>query len=329
MELRKIKISGVGYAVPPRILTNDDLSKMVDTSDEWIRSMTGIVERHIADPGMNNSDFATIAAKNALAMSGIPAEEIDMIIVSTITPDMVFPATACLVQHAIGARHAATFDLEAACSGFIYGISVARQFLATGECKNVLVIASELLSRITDWTDRSTCVLFGDGAGAVILTGTDEGESDILSTVLGGDGKHSDILYLPAGGSRKPASHETVDAREHTMKMNGPETFKLAVTKMNACVKLALKRAGLAATDIDIVIPHQANLRIIEMLRKTLDLPEEKVYVNLQKYGNTSAATIAIALAELVESGRVKRGDIIAMCAFGGGLTWAANILRY
>ncbi len=329
MTLKKTMIRGTGYALPSQIVTNEDLSKRVDTSDEWIRTRTGIEERRIAPPGMNNSDLAIEASRKALDAAGITAEEIDLIIVSTITPDMVFPATACLVQHAIGAKHAATFDLEAACSGFIYGLSVARQYIATGECTNVLVVASEVLSRITDWTDRSTCVLFGDGAGAAILSASDEGDSDFLSFFLGGDGKYGDILNLPAGGSRKPASHETVDAREHTMKMNGPEVFKAAVMKMNHSMRAVLKKAGYESQAIDLVIPHQANLRIIESLRKYLDLSEDKVYVNLQKYGNTSAASIAIALGEVIETGRLKRGQLVGLCAFGGGLTWAACILRY
>lgn len=329
MTLRKTVIRGTGFAVPSNIVTNDDLSKSVDTSDEWIRTRTGIEERRIAPPETGNSDLAIEAARKALDRAGLSAEDIDLIIVSTITPDMVFPATACLVQNALGAKHAATFDLEAACSGFIYALSVARQYIATGEYNNVLVVASEVLSRITDWSDRSTCVLFGDGAGAAVLSGTDEGESDFVSFFLGGNGKYADILNMPAGGSRKPASHETVDAREHTMKMNGPEVFKAAVMKMNHSMRQVLTRAGLQSSDVDIVIPHQANLRIIESLRKYLDLPEDKVYVNLQKYGNTSAASIAIALAELVESGRLVRGQLVGMCAFGGGLTWAACLLRY
>ena len=329
MTLKKTVIRGTGFALPPTVVTNADLSKKVDTSDEWIRSRTGIEERRIAEPGLNNSDLAVEAARMALDKAQLSADDIDLIIVATITPDMVFPATACLVQHALGASKAATFDLEAACSGFIYGLSVARQYIATGEYTNVLVIASEILSRITDWTDRSTCVLFGDGAGAAVLSAAEDGQSDFLSFFLGGDGKYGDILNMPAGGSRKPASHETVDALEHTMKMNGPEVFKAAVTKMNHSMRMVLTKAGVKSSDVDIVIPHQANLRIIESLRKYLDLPEDKVYVNLQKYGNTSAASIAIAFAELIENGRLKRGDLVGMCAFGGGLTWAACMLRY
>lgn len=329
MRLRKTVIRGTGFSVPSQIVTNDDLSKTVDTSDEWIRTRTGIEERRIASPELNNSDLAVEAARIAIERAGINAEELDLIIVSTVTPDMIFPATACLVQEALGAKHAATFDLEAACSGFIYALSVARQYIASGEYNNVLVVASELLSRVTDWSDRSTCVLFGDGAGAAVLSGSDEGESDFLSFFLGGNGKYADILNIPAGGSRKPASPETLAERGHCMKMNGPEVFKAAVKKMNLSMHQVLAKAGLQSSDLDIIIPHQANLRIIDSLRKYLDLPEDKVYVNLQKYGNTSAASIAIALAELEESGRLTRGQLVGMCAFGGGLTWAACLFRY
>jgi len=327
--MTKVRISGTGYAVPPKVLTNDDISQMVDTSDQWIRDRTGIEERHIAEEGMNNSTLATEAARRALDNAGIAAEELDMIILATITPDMIFPATACLVQQALGARRAATFDLEAACSGFLYALSVARQYIATGDCKHILVVASEILSRVTDWSDRSTCILFGDGAGAAILSASEEGESDILSVFLGGDGQFGDLLCIPAGGTKELATHETVGTWKHTIQMRGPEIFKTAITKMNVSMRMVLKRAGVEAGDLDIVIPHQANLRIIDSLRKYLDLPKEKVYVNLQKYGNTSAASIAIALAECAESGRLKRGNLVGMCAFGGGLTWAACVLRY
>lgn len=327
--LRKARITGVGHYVPERVLTNADLEKMVETSDEWITQRSGIRERRIAAPEQASSDLGVQAARKAIAMAGIEVDEINLIIVATITPDMVFPATACIIQHALGAKHAGTMDIEAACSGFLYGLSIARQYIATGECRHILVIAAETLSKITDWEDRSTCVLFGDGAGAVVVSADDSGESDILSTFLGGDGKYGELLNLPAGGSRRPATHETVDARQHFMRMNGAEVFKAAVTKMAASMKFALKRAGLEASQLDMVIPHQANLRIIDSLVKFLDLPQDKVYVNLQKYGNTSAATIPIAFSELVEQGRVKRGDYVAMCAFGGGLTWAAAILKY
>lgn len=328
-ELMKAKITGVGYSVPEKILTNADLEKMVDTSDEWITTRTGIRERHIADPETTSSHLAIAAARKAIAQAEIDPDEIDLILVATITPDMVFPATACLVQHALGAKHAGTLDIEAACSGFIYGLSIARQFIATGTYRHVLVIAAEVLSKVTDWEDRSTCVLFGDGAGAAVVSASEEGDSDIIATHLGGDGRYEDILYLPAGGSKRPATHETVENREHYMKMNGPEVFKLAVTKMRASVRMVLKQGGVDSSQLSMVIPHQANLRIIESLRKYLDLPEEKVYVNLQKYGNTSAATIAIALAELIEQKMIQRGEYIALCAFGGGLTWAAALIRY
>ena len=327
-SLKKAKIAAIARAVPEKILTNFDLEKMVDTTDEWIRTRTGIEERHIADEKTTSSVLGIEATKKALKKAGISAEELDFIIVATITPDMVFPATACIIQNAIGAVKAATMDIEAACSGFIYGLSIARQYIATGEAKNILVVASEVLSKITDWDDRSTCILFGDGAGAAIITESDS-DSEIMSTVLGGDGKYGDILYLPAGGSKKPASHETVDNKEHTIKMNGQDVFKAAVTKMRSSLKKALEKAGIKSSQLKLVIPHQANLRIIESLRKFLDLPKEKVYVNLQKYGNTSAASIAIAMSEAEENGIIKRGDYIALCAFGGGLTWAATVIKY
>jgi len=328
-SILKARISGTGFAVPEKILTNADLEKMVDTNDEWIRTRTGIEQRHIAEPHENNSDFGAAAAKMALDNAGIQPEEIDLIIVATITPDMVFPATACIIQKKLGLINAGTVDIESACSGFIYGLSMARQYVATGEYKHVLVIASELLSRITDWEDRGTCVLFGDGAGAAIVSGTDSGESDILATDLGGNGNFEDILYMPAGGSSKPATLETIDAREHSIKMNGKEVFKLAVNTMRQSVERTLEKAGIKPDDLKIVIPHQANKRIIDSLRKYLDLPEQKVYVNVHNYGNTSAASIAIALAELIESGGLERGDLVALCAFGGGLTWGAALFRY
>jgi len=326
---RHARISGTGFSVPPRILTNAELSERVDTTDEWIRTRTGIEERHIASDDTYNSTLAAEASRKALQSAGIAAEEIDMIIVATATPDMPFPATACFLQQALGAPQAAVFDVVAACSGFVYALSIARQYVVGGECRHVLVVGSDVLSRVTDWSDRSTCILFGDGAGALVLSAADEGQSDILAFHLGGDGRMGDLLKIPAGGSRRPASHETVDAREHTIRMNGAEVFKAAVQKMSFCMRVVLQRAGIGANDLDLVIPHQANLRIIDSLRKYLDLPKEKVYVNLQKYGNTSAASIAIALAECVESKRLARGNLLGMCAFGGGLTWGACVLRY
>jgi len=328
-SILKARINGTGYAVPEKILTNTDLEKIVDTSDEWIRTRTGIEQRHIAEPHESNSDFGATAAKIAIENAGLQPEEIGLIIVATITPDMVFPATACLIQEKLGLSNAGTVDIESACSGFIYGLSMARQYVATGEYEHVLVIASELLSRITDWEDRTTCVLFGDGAGAAVISGTNEGESDILATDLGGNGAFGNILYMPSGGSSKPACHETVDAREHTIRMNGQEVFKHAVNTMRSSVERTLEKAGVQPSELKAVIPHQANRRIIDSLRKYLDLPEQKVYVNVHNYGNTSAASIAIALAEMIENGGLERGDLVALCAFGGGLTWGAALCRY
>ncbi len=329
-ELIKTKITGLGFYVPEKVLTNYDLEKMVDTSNEWIVSMTGINERRIAADNQPSSELGTKAAERAIASAGIDADDIDMVIVATITPDMVFPATACLIQANLGIKETATMDLEAACTGFIYGLTIARQFIATGEYKNVLVVAVEVLSKITDWTDRSTCVLFGDGAGAAVVSANSDGSgSDFLSTYLGGDGNFKDILYLPAGGSAMPASEATVKNGDHFMKMNGPETYKAAVTKMRKSVNEVLKKAGKSKEDIDLLIPHQANMRIIDSLKKYLKLPDEKAYVNLDKYGNTSAATTAIGLAEVYEKGIIKRGDLVVLCAFGGGLTWGAILIQF
>jgi 3-oxoacyl-[acyl-carrier-protein] synthase-3 len=325
----KARFAGVGYAVPDNVVTNADLEKSVATNDEWIRSRTGIEERRIAPPEMTSSQLGTLAARTAIEQAGVDPLDIDLIMVATITPDMVFPATACLIQHELGARNAGTMDLEAACSGFIYGLSVARAYIRSGEYRHVLVVAAETLSKITDWEDRGTCILFGDGAGAVLLSAVEDGDSDIIDCDLGGDGALAGLLYLPAGGSLKPASAETVANREHYMRMNGREVFKAAVNTMQGSVQKVLQRSGVAASDLALVIPHQANLRIIESLRKSLDLVPEKVYVNVQKYGNTSAASIAIALAEAVQKGLVKRGDLVVLCAFGGGLTWATALLRF
>jgi len=323
-----IKIAGVGMYVPPRVLTNHDLEKIVETNDEWIRTRTGIVERRIADPEVATSDLAYEAAKIAIERANLKPEDIDAIICATIAPDMVFPATAYLVAEKLGIKKPG-FDLEAACSGFLYSSTVAAAYLRSGIFKNILVIGAETLSRITDWQDRSTCVLFGDGAGAVVYT-IDDSPSDILAMELGGDGGCGDLLYMPAGGSKMPASEETVKNRLHFIKMNGRETFKMAVRMMTESVEKVMKKANLTKDDIKLVIPHQANIRIIDAIAEYLGVSrEEKFFVNLDKYGNTSAASIPIALAEAVESGRISRGDIIILVAFGGGFSWGSIALRY
>ncbi len=321
-------IIATGSYVPEKVITNHDLEKIVDTSDEWIVTRTGIRERRIADKDTATSDLATIAAQRALESARLTAQDIDMIIVATVTPDMHFPSTACLVQKNIGAVNASAFDLEAACSGFLYGIVVANQFIATGLCRNVMVIGAECLSKFVNWKDRNTCVLFGDGAGAVIVSRVEEGYG-FLSQILGADGTGASLLMLEAGGSRRPASFETVEKQLHYIHMEGSEVFKFAVRIMASMAEEAVKRAGLTKEEVDFLIPHQANIRIIEAARKRLELPEDKVYVNLDRYGNMSAASIPVALDEAVRSGLIKKGDNIVMVGFGGGLTWAACAMRW
>lgn len=321
-------IIGTGHYVPEKTLTNQDLEKMVDTSDEWIITRTGIRDRRIAKRTESTSDLATKAALNALDSAGVKPEELDCIIVATATPDMMFPSVACLVQEKLEAINAAAFDIEAACTGFIYALTMAQQFLLTRYYSKVLVIGAETLSKITDYKDRNTCVLFGDGAGAVVLELGEEG-SGILSSELGADGKGAKLLKLPAGGSLHPASGETVNNRMHYIKMDGNEVFKFAARKMSSSAKNVIEKAGLDVKDIDFLIPHQANIRIIASAAKRLDIEEEKVYVNLDRYGNMSAASIPVALDEAVKKGLIGRGDNIVLVGFGGGLTWGAILIRW
>ncbi|MBN2452759.1 MAG: ketoacyl-ACP synthase III [Candidatus Omnitrophica bacterium] len=323
----KVGILGLGKYLPEKILTNKDLEKMVDTTDEWIVSRSGIRERRIAREDEATSDMATEAAKRALAAAKLSAQDIDLIIVATITPDMFFPATACLVQQKIGARTVPAFDISVACSGFIYGMAIAKQFIASGVYKHALIIASEKLSSITDWSDRSTCVLFGDGAGAAVLGPVEHG--GILSISLGADGKQGDLIKLPAGGSRIPATKKSIDDKLHFIKMNGSELFKHAVRIMADAALDATQPIGVKAEDIKMVIPHQANIRILNAAAKRMGLSEDKIYLNIDKYGNMSAASSAVALVEAVESGRIKRGDKILLDAFGGGLTWGAMVIEW
>ncbi len=323
-----IRIIGSGMYVPPKVLTNFDLEKMVDTSDEWIRTRTGIVERRIAESDVATSDLAVEASKIAIQNAGLKPEDIDLVICATITPDMVFPATAYLISEKLGIKKPG-FDINAACSGFVYASSIAGSFLKSGVFKNILVVGAEVLSRIIDWQDRNTCVLFGDGAGAVVYT-IDDSESDFLAIELGGDGGCADLLYMPAGGSKMPATEETVKNRLHFIKMNGRETFKMAVRMMTESVEKVILKSGLNKEDIKLVIPHQANIRIIDAIAEYLGVKrEEKVFVNLDKYGNTSAASIPIAFAEAVSQGKIQRGDNIIFVAFGGGFSWGAIALRY
>ena len=321
-------VVGWGKYVPRRVLTNDDLSRMVETSDEWIRTRTGIRERRLADEGETTATMAVEAARQALEVARISPAQLDLIIVATVTPDHLFPATACLVQDALGATHAAAFDLSAGCSGFIYALSVAAHLLEAGAFQTALVIGAETLSRITDWSDRATCVLFGDGAGAVVLQ-AGENEGGVLATVLGADGSGGDLLMLPAGGSRWPASHRTVAEGLHYLRMQGREVFRFAVRKMPATTRKVLERAGLTLDDVGLLIPHQANQRIIDAAARALGIPEDAVYVNLDRYGNTSAASIPIALCEAAEEGRIQPGDLVVCVGFGAGLTWGAAAIRW
>ncbi|MFB3040417.1 MAG: beta-ketoacyl-ACP synthase III [Candidatus Poribacteria bacterium] len=326
---RYAAITGTGSYVPDKILTNFALEKMVNTSDEWIRQRTGIVERRIADEDMATSDLGIRAARQAIKMAEIDPLDIDMIIVGTVTPDALFPSTACYVQKGIGAKKAAAFDLSAACAAFIYGLDLADGMIKSGRYDTILVIGGEIFNKILDWSDRGTCVLFGDGAGAAILQGTDEPKG-ILSSYIGSDGDYSDVnlLGMPAGGSRMPPSHETIDQKLHTIKMRGREVFKLGVRIMPEAAQHALNLAGLTVDDIDLLIPHQANMRIIEAVGDRLGIPREKVFVNVDKYGNTSAATTIIALDEAIREERAKPGDLVLMVTFGAGLTWGSTVIR-
>lgn len=323
-----VKIIGTGSSLPDDIMTNFDLEKIVDTSDEWIKSRTGIRERRIAKDNEATSDFALKASKKALEMAGITAEDLDLIIVATITPDMGFPATACIVQEKLGASKAAAFDLEAACSGFLYATTVGEQFIKSGAYKYVLVIGAETMSKILDFKDRNTCVLFGDGAGAVVLSPSND-ESGIKSFELGADGRGGKFLDMPAGGSRLPATEETVKDRLHYLRMDGSEVFKFAVRTMGTSSLNVIKKAGLTVDELDYLVPHQANIRIINSALKKLKLPIEKVKMNLDKYGNTSAASIPIALDEAVREGNIKKGDNVVLVGFGGGLTWGACLIKW
>lgn len=323
-----VGITGVGSCVPKKIITNDDLSKMMDTSDEWIRTRTGIRERRIADDSIATSDLCTEAAKEAIVDANIDSKDIDLIVIATVTSDMAFPSTACIVQKNIGAENAAAFDISVGCSGFLYGLAVGANFIATGAYETVLVIGAEVLSRILDWEDRSTCVLFGDGAGACVLQKCDD-STGILSYDLGADGVNGHFLTQPAGGSRMPASHETVDKRLHYVHMDGGEVFKFAVRAMEKASLKALEKANLELEDIDYLIPHQANIRIIKSSAKRLKVPKDKVYVNLDKFGNVSSASIPIALDEAYHKGLIKKDDIVLLVAFGAGLTWASVVLKW
>ena len=327
-DVRRASITGIGSYVPEKVLTNKDLEKIVDTTDEWIVTRTGIRERHIAAEGETTASMGAMAAERALENAGVSAEEVDMIICATITPEMLFPNTACFIQERIGAKNAFCFGLEAACSGFVYGLEVARQFVSSGAKNTVLVIGAEKLSAFVDWNDRATCILFGDGAGAAVVQATGA-RVGIAHTVLGSDGGLTDLLKVPGGGSLNPPTHETIDEGLHYLSMNGREVFKHAVRAMADSARTVLSDCGVSIEDVDWLVPHQANQRIVEAIGQRLEIAPEKVFMNLQKYGNMSAASIPVALDEACREGHIQKGDLVLLIAFGGGFTWGASVVEW
>ncbi len=324
----RARITGTGSYVPEKVLTNLDIEKFIDTNDEWIRTRTGISERHIAADGENTSDLATRAAERAMEMAGVSAEDLDLIVVGTITGDYPWPATACIVQGNLGAKNAGAFDVSAACSGFLYALSCAIDRVEAGRCKKALVIGAEVLSRIVNWEDRNTCILFGDAAGAVIVE-AGEGERGILSTHLHADGTQLELLYQPGFGTKFMPSVEALREKNYFLQMQGNEVFKVAVRSMSDVANIALQANGMTAEDVDLFIPHQANIRILNATAKKIGLKDEQVYINVNRFGNTSGATIPLALDEANRAGRLKEGDVVLLDAFGGGFTWAATLLRW
>lgn len=322
-----VKILGTGSYFPNNVLTNMDLEKMVETSDEWITTRTGIKERKIAAAGEYTSDLAYKASLEAIKAAGIKPKEIDLVLVATITPDMIFPSTACFLQKKLSLNSVPAFDFSAACSGFVYGVATAKAFIESGLYKNVLLVGAEELSKFTDWTDRNTCVLFGDGAGAMILSASQD-DDDVLSVFLGSDGSYAGLLLVPGGGSINPATIETVKERLHTIKMQGKEVFKIAISKMVSAAQKALEISGKTIEDIKLFVPHQANMRIIEAVAKKLAISMDKVFVNIYKTGNISSATTITALDEAIKTGKLNKGDLVELVAFGGGFTWGATVLR-
>ncbi len=322
------RIRGTGRSLPERVLTNRELETMVDTTDEWITTRTGIRERHVAREDECLSKFAVEAGRQALEMAGVKGEELDLIILATVTMDQPIPATSCFVQDMLGAKEAAAFDMQAGCSGFVYALGVADQFIRCGTYKNVLIIGGEILTKFTDWKDRATCVLFGDGCGAVLLQ-AEEGEHGVLSTSLHADGSMADFITLPGGGSKIPVSHAMIDANLHTIKMKGNETFKIAVRSIEGACRDAIQKAGLSPADVRWFVPHQANTRIINAVADRLGWPPESLYLNIDRIGNTSAGSIPIALDEMVRAGKVAEGDILLFAAFGAGLTWGSALVRW
>jgi 3-oxoacyl-[acyl-carrier-protein] synthase III len=324
-----VKISALGTYVPPRLLTNADLEKMVETSDQWILERTGIRERHIADKGVATSDLAAAAARNVLAMRGLAPSDIEAIIVGTVTPDMLFPSTACLVQHKLGAKGAWGFDLSAACSAFVYALQTGAQFVATGAHKRVLVIGADVMSSIMDYTDRATCILFGDGAGAVILEPAEDSSIGLIDFIHEVDGSGGCSLYMPGGGSLNPSTHETVDKKMHFVHQDGQAVFKYAVRKMAEVCGKILARNGFLGSDVDAFIPHQANLRIIRATAERLNFRPESLIINISQYGNTTAATIPLGMETALEQGKLKKGDLVLLASVGAGFTVGATLLRW
>jgi 3-oxoacyl-[acyl-carrier-protein] synthase-3 len=327
-ESRSVGIVGMGSSVPDKRLTNADLEQMVDTSDEWIRTMTGIHERRVAEDGTATSDYSVKAARLALERAGLQPNDLDLIIVATITPDFPLPSTASIVQNALGADKVPAFDLAAGCSGWVYALATATSFIRSGIYNNVLVIGADLLTRFTNWTDRATCILFGDGAGAAVVAPVEDG-CGMLDFELGSDGSGWQLLGIDAGGSRNPCTHEDLDQHRDKMHMEGREVFKFAVKIQGEAIERVLAKCGMSPSDIDLVVPHQANIRIIESAVKRLGLPQDKFFVNLQNYGNTSAASIPIAIDEALAAGKIKKGDTVIVVGFGAGLTWAAGVMKW
>jgi 3-oxoacyl-[acyl-carrier-protein] synthase-3 len=325
--LPRARVVSTGRFNPPRVVTNAELEKTVETSDEWIRTRTGIRERRLADPGVGAADMGAAAARVALERAGLDAKDVDMLLVSTATPDRLLPSTACDIQALLGASNAGSYDFATACSGFLYGLSLAEAHIAAGQAKTVLVIATERMSSIVDWGDRSTCVLFGDGAGAAVVQPAEDGRG-ILSSFMKSDGTLAELLYRPGGGAKIPFDLAVLDEKSHLVKMAGPEVFKAAVRSMCEAAEQALKRAGVTSEEIDLLVPHQANNRIIEATAKYAGIPMDKVFVNVDRYGNMSSASVPVALDEAREQGRVKDGSLVLMVAFGAGFTWAANVVR-
>jgi 3-oxoacyl-[acyl-carrier-protein] synthase-3 len=326
--MTRARITGIGAYAPKRVLTNADLEKIVETSDEWIVQRSGIRERRIADETEATSDLALKAAQQALDRANLVPEDIEFIAVGTTTPDMIFPTVGNILQHRLGCKRAGSVDMLAACAGSVYSLSIGSQFIQTGKYRRVLCVGAETLSKITDFTDRSTCVLLADAAGAAVLEASPD-ESGILDFDLYSDGQYWDLLYMPAGGSRHPATHETVDKRMHFAKMKGSEVFKVAVRMFADCTERILSRNGFTAGDVSLFIPHQANLRIIEAAVKRVSLPMDRVFVNVDRYGNTGAASVYVALEEALSAGRIRKGDLVLMAAFGGGFAWGAALIRW